>query len=130
MVSTARFPSLMFILTRPGSTEAMDGWVRAFYGNPRALTLENLAGIVADFDTLLTGPLDAAMKASVQRLRDGFANTVSLSPPPQPVPANNTPQMPDAAPRDLDDQLSPASARRCEVGEAAQPANFRCVLRF
>lgn len=84
MVSTApnRLPSLMFVLTRDGSREALDRWLREFYGDPQALTLEDLAGVVADFDMLLAGPVDKSVKESVQRLRDAFASTTL---PPHPL---------------------------------------------
>ena len=106
MVPTARLPTLMFILTCGGSTEALDGWLREFYGDPRALTLDDLAGVIADFDTLLTGPLDSALRASVRRLRDAFANTTTtLSPPPQPVPANARPVSLFQGPGEFDDEV-------------------------
>ncbi len=46
--------------------------------------------MVADFDALLTGPLDASLRSFTQRLRDAFAS-ITLSPPPQPLPANSKP---------------------------------------
>ena len=112
MVSPApnRLSSLMFIVSGDCAKENLDEWLREFYGDP--LTGDDLRGVVADFEMLLSGPLDAGLRATVMRLRDAVARTTTrLSPPPQPKPQNGSSDFDQEAPTQEADLPSPRQSR-------------------